>query len=90
VWAVCWKARALRIVQCREGWHLGEEPNFTPEPPSEDHKALLTLRADLVAAYREAEGSELTSCRTRSGLWMRSCGRWGCGAGCLRSTCRRR
>ena len=50
------KARALRIAQCREGWHLTEEPDFTPDPPSEDHKALLTLRADLVAAYRDSEG----------------------------------
>ncbi|MEU5263406.1 replication initiator [Amycolatopsis sp. NPDC021455] len=47
------KAKALRQAQCREGWHLTEEPNLTPEPPSEDHKELLTYRADLVAAYRE-------------------------------------
>ena len=26
------KARALRMVQCREGWHLTEEPDFTPDP----------------------------------------------------------
>jgi hypothetical protein len=57
------KARALRIVQCREGWHLAEEPNFTAESPSEDHKALLTLRADLVAAYRTAEGADLDDLR---------------------------
>ena len=25
------KARALRMVQCREGWHLTEEPDFTPD-----------------------------------------------------------
>jgi hypothetical protein len=48
------KARALRMAQCREGWHLAEEPNFTPDPPSADHTALLEFRADLVAAYREA------------------------------------
>ena len=23
------KARALRITQCREGWHMAEEPDFT-------------------------------------------------------------
>ena len=28
------KARALRMAQCREGWHLTEEPDFTPEPPT--------------------------------------------------------
>ncbi len=57
------KARALRVVQCREGWHLTEEPDFTPEPPSEDHKALLTLRADLVAAYRTTEGADADDLR---------------------------
>lgn len=57
------KARALRIVQCREGWHLAEEPDFTPESPSEDHKALLALRADLVAAYRDAEGADADDLR---------------------------
>jgi hypothetical protein len=48
------KARALRIAQCREGWHLDHEPKLTPKPPTEDHKALLTLRADLVTAYQDA------------------------------------
>ncbi|MFI9006640.1 replication initiator [Actinosynnema sp. NPDC053489] len=48
------KAKALRMVQCREGWHMAEEPDFTPTAPTEDQKALLTFRADLVKAYREA------------------------------------
>jgi hypothetical protein len=48
------KAKALRQVQCREGWHLTEEPDFAPEPPSEDQKELMAFRADLVARYREA------------------------------------
>jgi hypothetical protein len=48
------KARALRMTQCREGWHLTEEPDFTPERPTDEHTALLELRADLVKAYREA------------------------------------
>src|ERR1700741_683725 len=52
------KARALRMVQCREGWHLTEEPDFTPDEPSAEHTALLELRADLVAAYRQAEGAD--------------------------------
>ncbi|GAA1268140.1 hypothetical protein GCM10009634_09220 [Saccharothrix xinjiangensis] len=30
------KAKALRMVQCREGWHLVEEPDFTPDPPTKD------------------------------------------------------
>jgi hypothetical protein len=48
------KAKALRQVQCREGWHLSEEPDFTSRPPTEDQTELLTLRADLVEAYRHA------------------------------------
>src|ERR1700754_3338467 len=52
------KARALRMAQCREGWHLTEEPDFTPDEPTAEHTALLELRADLVAAYRTVEGAE--------------------------------
>ena len=48
------KAKALRMAQCREGWHLAEEPDFTPAPPTEDQKELMTFRADLVQAYRHA------------------------------------
>ncbi|XVV04032.1 replication initiator [Actinosynnema sp. CA-248983] len=48
------KAKALRMAQCREGWHLAEEPDFTPDPPSQDQKELLTFRADLVKAYLDA------------------------------------
>ncbi|MEV4600466.1 replication initiator [Amycolatopsis sp. NPDC049253] len=47
------KAKALRQVQCREGWHMTEEPDLTAEDPTEDQTELLTYRADLVAAYRE-------------------------------------
>jgi len=57
------KAKALRQVQCREGWHMDTEPDFTPEPPSEAQTELLAFRADLVAAYRQetnqAEADEL-------------------------------
>ncbi|WP_298178722.1 replication initiator [Saccharomonospora sp.] len=54
------KAKALRQTQCREGWHLDTEPDFTPEPPSAEQTQLLEYRADLVAAYRQAlaEGAE--------------------------------
>src|SRR5919197_2706044 len=48
------KARALRMAQCREGWHATAEPDLTPDPPSGHQKALMELRADLVAAYQEA------------------------------------
>lgn len=52
------KARALRMVQCREGWHLTAEPDFTPEPPTGDQTALVEFRADLVASYRLAVAEE--------------------------------
>ncbi|WP_130345394.1 replication initiator [Herbihabitans rhizosphaerae] len=48
------KARALRITQCREGWHSEEEPDFTPEPPTQNQTELLAFRADLVQAYQQA------------------------------------
>jgi replication initiator protein RepSA len=51
------KARALRMAQCREGWHLTEEPDFTPDEPTREQTALLELRADLVAGYRDASAA---------------------------------
>ena len=27
------RAKWLRAVQCREGWHLEDEPDLTPAPP---------------------------------------------------------
>ena len=48
------KARALRMVQCREGWHLTEEPTFDADQPTVEQRAQLTERADLVAHYRDA------------------------------------
>jgi len=55
------KNRRLRMAQCREGWHLSEEPDFTPDSPTEDQRALVAFRADLVKAYRVAveEGDEI-------------------------------
>jgi hypothetical protein len=47
------KARRLRQVQIREGWHRTSEP-VTPERATEDHKALVTYRAHLEFARAEA------------------------------------
>jgi hypothetical protein len=54
------KARRLRMVQCREGWHLEHEPVPKPADPSEAQKQLMAIRADLHAAYQTArtEGDE--------------------------------
>jgi hypothetical protein len=48
--------KSLRSAQCREGWHLEDEPDITPGPATGDQKWLLTQRAeaqqvrDLIAA----------------------------------------
>ena len=51
------KTRRLRMVQCREGWHLDAEPVTDRAMPSEDHKALMATRADLLAAYTECKSN---------------------------------
>jgi hypothetical protein len=45
------KARRLRIVQCREGWHLEHEPTGPRTKPTERQKRLLAIRADLHSAF---------------------------------------
>jgi hypothetical protein len=56
------KARRLRMVQCREGWHLDTEPITDRATPSDDHKELMATRADLLAAYTQCRcvGDEVT------------------------------
>jgi hypothetical protein len=50
------RAKTLRAAQCREGWHLEDEPDITPDPATEDQKWWITQRAeaqqvrDLIAA----------------------------------------
>ncbi|MGH3827251.1 MAG: replication initiator, partial [Pseudonocardiaceae bacterium] len=57
------KARRLRMVQCRQGWHLETEPVTDRATPSEDHTALMATRADLLAAYAECrESGDEDSC----------------------------
>jgi hypothetical protein len=48
------KARALRMTQCREGWHTTTEPQTAKTEPTGDQTALLTVRADLVGEYQRA------------------------------------
>src|SRR5918997_2755523 len=57
------KARRLRMVQCREGWHLDTEPVTERTKPTEEHKALMGARSDLLAAYTECKtlGDENTA-----------------------------
>jgi hypothetical protein len=56
------KARRLRMVQCRQGWHLDHEPVTDRTQPTEKQKELLAARADLVAVHAECRqvGDEAT------------------------------
>ncbi|MGB9139965.1 MAG: replication initiator [Pseudonocardiaceae bacterium] len=56
------KARRLRMAQCRQGWHLDEEPVIEREEPSDEQKELMTARADLFLAYAHCResGDELS------------------------------
>jgi hypothetical protein len=38
--------KTLRAAQCREGWHLEDEPDIEPDPATEDQKRLMELRAE--------------------------------------------
>ncbi|MGH3629207.1 MAG: replication initiator, partial [Sciscionella sp.] len=55
------KARRLRMVQCRQGWHLEHEPTVERAKPSAEHQELMAARADLFAAYADcrAAGDEV-------------------------------
>ncbi|MFI7585919.1 replication initiator [Spongisporangium articulatum] len=55
------RARRLRVHQCREGWHLVEEPDLTPDAPNDVQQALMVERADITAARDHAlsAGDEL-------------------------------
>ncbi|MFI9409254.1 replication initiator [Nocardia gamkensis] len=48
------KARALRIQQAREGWHIEEEPVIEKNPPTQQQGELLTARAALTEEYEKA------------------------------------
>ncbi|MET9251593.1 replication initiator [Nonomuraea sp. NPDC003709] len=48
--------RQLRMAQCREGWHLGEEPLISPGAATEEQRWLIEFRADM-QARRDAAAS---------------------------------
>jgi hypothetical protein len=55
------RAKNLRAAQCREGWHLDQEPVITPDDPTDEQKSLIGLRADAQAARDadEARGEDV-------------------------------
>ena len=58
------RARRLRQVQIREGWHRTDEPNPGPAPATDDQKALISLRAHFeyyrAQAERDAQWDQVT------------------------------
>ncbi|WP_131769805.1 replication initiator [Candidatus Protofrankia californiensis] len=57
-------ARKLRMAQCAAGWHLDDEPLPDPDPPGDEAKILVQLRADLEAVRTDAatrhDGGQVT------------------------------
>jgi hypothetical protein len=51
------KARRLRMAQCRQGWHLEQEPLTQRTTPTDKHKELMATRADLLAAYTDCKNN---------------------------------
>src|SRR5438034_1446353 len=40
------RARILRVAQCREGWHLDQEPMINPDPATQEQRELIADRAE--------------------------------------------
>jgi hypothetical protein len=40
------RGKTLRAAQCREGWHLEDEPDIAPDPATEHQRWLITQRAE--------------------------------------------
>jgi FtsK/SpoIIIE family len=40
------RAKTLRAAQCREGWHLEDEPDIEPDPATEDQQWWIEKRAE--------------------------------------------
>ena len=50
------RARSLRAAQCREGWHLEDEPDITPDPATEDQRVVGRAARRSPAATRHRGG----------------------------------
>jgi replication initiator protein RepSA len=56
------RAKMLRATQCREGWHLEDEPDPGPPAPDQTQEYWLTLRAEAQVQRdrAEARGEDIT------------------------------
>src|SRR5215470_9951380 len=48
------RAKVLRAAQCREGWHLEDEPVISPDQPDDYQRWLAATLADLADARDQA------------------------------------
>jgi hypothetical protein len=60
------RAKALRATQCREGWHLEDEPVMKPDPPTEMQRFWITKRAEAQVMHDQADAEASTRQRWRS------------------------
>src|SRR6266542_3574079 len=51
------RAKTLRAAQCREGWHLEDEPDLTPDPATDDQQWWVTMRAEAQQSRDQAEAA---------------------------------
>ena len=51
------RAKSLRAAQCREGWHLEDEPDLTPDPATDDQQWWVTMRAEAQQSRDQAEAA---------------------------------
>src|ERR1700745_3245326 len=51
------RARTLRAAQCREGWHLEDEPATEPDPATDDQKWWIEKRAEAQQLRDQAEAA---------------------------------
>ncbi|MEU4323188.1 replication initiator [Nocardia fluminea] len=55
------RARALRIQQAHEGWHIEEEPVTEKNEPTEQQRELIEARARMVGEYELAKDADDTA-----------------------------
>jgi hypothetical protein len=55
------RAKTLRAAQCREGWHLEDEPGVQPDPATEDQKWWIEKRAEAQQLRDQAAAGQDTT-----------------------------
>ena len=59
------RAKTLRAAQCREGWHLEDEPDLTPDPATDDQNYWVTLRSEAQQSRDQADAAGQDTPRLR-------------------------